>query len=70
MKSICDEEIKFVRKALGKGRRMDGREENEIRRFSLTKGETVVQTANGSARLLLPGQVEILVGIKSGRANY
>lgn len=67
MRAISPEEILFVKKGLKNGYRLDGRETNEIRSFSMNTEEEILKTANGACKLNISDKFTILSGIKAGK---
>lgn len=66
MHITSSEEINFYQKCLNLGKRIDGRQHNQMRAFELTKGSQVIMTSNGSSRLYLPEEnLTLLVGVKA-----
>lgn len=66
MNIASSEEVEFYQKCLNSSRRVDGRQNNQLRNFELTLGRDVINTCNGSSKLYLPQEnLSILVGIKA-----
>lgn len=70
MRAISPEEIKFIKKGLTKGFRLDGRDGNEMRPYAINTGEEILKTSNGACRLTLSNKFTILSGIKAGNNSY